>query len=138
MTNPADSAKQNAANPMWGGHYERAPDQWMQIINASIDFDHTLYQQDIRGSLAHAAMLKKIGLLTAEEEAQISNGLRQIEGEIARGEMTWRIELEDIHMHVEHRLKEHAQELRTAAKRGKTCRTWFLWRCCPKAGMPKT
>ena len=129
MTKPADSAKQNAANPMWGGHYERAPDQWMQVINASIDFDKALYKQDIAGSLAHAAMLKTIGLLTAEEEAKISGGLHQIRGEIERGEMAWRIELEDIHMHVEHRLKEligdAAGKLHTARSRNDQVATDF-------------
>jgi argininosuccinate lyase len=114
---------------MWGGHYERAPDQWMQVINASIDVDRKLYAQDIEGSLAHAAMLAEQGILTRDEAAQITQGLHTIRAEIERGDMAWRTELEDIHMHVEHRLKELigdvAGKLHTARSRNDQVATDF-------------
>jgi argininosuccinate lyase len=129
MTKPSDSAKQKTANPMWGGHYERAPDQWMEVINASIGCDHKLYAQDIRGSLAHASMLADQGVITREEAEKIMSGLATILGEISRGEMVWKTELEDIHMHVEHRLKEligeTAGKLHTARSRNDQVATDF-------------
>lgn len=73
-------------------------------FSESISFDHRLYRQDIRGSIAHATMLCRQGLLTAEELAAIERELRAIEGRIERGEMPFRIELEDIHMHIEQAL----------------------------------
>ena len=101
----------------------------MQIINASIRFDHKLYEQDIRGSMVHCAMLGDTGILTREEEERITHGLMTILGEIQRGEMVWKTELEDIHMHVEHRLKELigdvAGKLHTARSRNDQVATDF-------------
>jgi argininosuccinate lyase len=91
---------------MWGGHYASAPAEMMAKINASIGVDHVLYRHDIAGSLAHIKMLSTTGIVTEAEAKQISTGLQQILSEIERGEMQWRVELEDIHMHVEARLKE--------------------------------
>ncbi len=91
---------------MWGGHYASAPADMMSRINASIDVDKKLYGEDIAGSLAHVAMLGATGIVSETEATAISDGLRQIEGEIARGEMVWNVALEDIHMHIEARLKE--------------------------------
>lgn len=73
-------------------------------FSESISFDHRLYRHDIRGSIAHATMLCRQGLLTSEELAAIERELRAIEGRIERGEMPFRIELEDIHMHIEQAL----------------------------------
>lgn len=73
-------------------------------FSESISFDHRLYRHDIRGSIAHATMLCRQGLLTSEELAAIERELRAIEGRIERGEMPFRIELEDIHMHIEQSL----------------------------------
>lgn len=91
---------------MWGGHYLAAPAEVMAQINASIDVDRALYRQDIRGSLAHVAMLASCGILTQDEAERISDGLHRIEAEIERGEMHFDVALEDIHMHIEARLKE--------------------------------
>ena len=79
---------------------------------ASLDYDTRLYKVDIRGSLAHAAMLEKVGLITADELAEIQRGLNEIESEIesAPGGITawpgWKIELEDVHMCIEAALIE--------------------------------
>ena len=61
---------------MWGGRFATGPDAIMEEINASIDFDQRLWRQDIRGSLAHAAMLAETGILTREDVDAISDGLK--------------------------------------------------------------
>ena len=101
----------------------------MQEINASISFDRRLYEQDIRGSLAHAQMLAACGILTAEEAAEIARGLETVREEIAQGRFVFTAELEDIHMAVEARLKELigpvAGKLHTARSRNDQVATDF-------------
>ena len=92
----------------------------MAEINASIGFDQKLWRQDIRGSLAHAAMLARAGLLTPVDEAAIRAGLEAIGAEIAAGQFAWSSELEDIHMNIEARLTERVGE---AGKRLHTARS---------------
>ncbi len=104
----------------------------MQRINASIGFDRKLWREDIAGSRAHAAMLVTQGVIAAEDAAQIDLGLRAIEQEIERGEFTFKVELEDIHMNVEARLAEligpAAGRLHTARSRNDQVATDFkLW-----------
>jgi len=120
------------ANPMWGGHFTQGPAAIMETINASIDFDKRFYCQDIEGSLAHCAMLVQQNIITSDEGKAISEGLQQIKGEIASGKMKWDPALEDIHMHVEARLKEIigdvAGKLHTARSRNDQVATDFkLW-----------
>ena len=93
-------------NRMWGGRFAAGPDATLEEINASIDFDRHLYRQDIAGSKAHAAMLKKQGIIAAEDAQKIARGLDTILSEIERGEFKFKRALEDIHTHVEARLKE--------------------------------
>lgn len=81
-----------------------APSKSLEAINASVDFDRRLYAQDIAGSLAHAQMLERIGVLTRTEFRKITSGLKKIEREIAQGDFVWRHELEDVHMNIEARL----------------------------------
>jgi len=76
----------------------------MQRFNASVDFDRRLAPADIAGSLAHARMLAATGVLSATDLAAIERGLREIEGEIERGEFVWTRALEDVHLNIEHRL----------------------------------
>jgi argininosuccinate lyase len=104
----------------------------MREINASIATDQILYRQDIAGSRAHAAMLESQGILSAEEARAILDGLAQIEQEISDGKMTFDPALEDIHMHVEARLREligaDAGKLHTARSRNDQVATDFrLW-----------
>ncbi|WP_232631925.1 argininosuccinate lyase [Methylobacterium sp. Leaf118] len=94
------------SNRMWGGRFASGPAEIMEEINASIGFDRRLAAQDLRGSLAHVAMLGRQGILPPEDVAAIEAGLKSVEGEIARGEFVFRRELEDIHMAVESRLTE--------------------------------
>jgi argininosuccinate lyase len=91
---------------MWGGRFSVKPAQLMQAINVSIGFDRKLAAQDIAGSRAHAAMLAAVGVISAADEAELQDGLRLIEAEMAAGTFPFRDEYEDIHMNVEQRLKE--------------------------------
>lgn len=106
---------------MWGGRFATGPDAIMEEINASIDFDQRLWRQDIRGSLAHAAMLAETGILTKEDVDAISKGLKAVEAEIEAGKFTFSRALEDIHMNVESNLKDRiglaAGRLHTARSR---------------------
>ncbi|RYE85594.1 MAG: argininosuccinate lyase, partial [Hyphomicrobiales bacterium] len=98
--------EKTAGNEMWGGRFASGPDAIMQEINASIDFDKRLFQEDIAGSKAHAAMLAEQGIITSEDAAEIARGLDMIRQEIESGAFTFSREREDIHMNVEARLAE--------------------------------
>jgi argininosuccinate lyase len=109
------------ANRMWGGRFEHEPDEILEEINASIDFDRKLYAQDIAGSKAHAAMLAKQGIIGAEDARKIAHGLDTILSEIEGDKFKFTRSLEDIHTHVEARLAEligpSAGRLHTARSR---------------------
>ena len=91
---------------MWGGRFSAQPDQIMEAINASIDTDKRLAEQDIAGSKAHAAMLAKTGVISPSDAKAIADGLDQVLAEIRDGKFQFSKALEDIHMNVESRLKE--------------------------------
>jgi argininosuccinate lyase len=120
------------ANMQWGGRFAGGPSVIMQDINASIGFDRKLWRQDIRGSRAHAAMLAKIGLLSADDEHAIAQGLDAIAAEIEAGRFVFDVALEDIHMNIEARLTDRIGEagkrLHTARSRNDQVATDFrLW-----------
>ncbi|TMJ45302.1 MAG: argininosuccinate lyase [Alphaproteobacteria bacterium] len=94
------------SNKMWGGRFRTSPDTVMEDINASIDFDRHLFRQDIAASQAHAAMLAKQGIITADDARKIAHGLDTILSEIESGRFKFKRALEDIHMNVESRLAE--------------------------------
>ena len=94
------------AQKTWGGRFSEAPSKIAQEFNASWTFDRRLALADIQGSLAHAAMLAKQGVLTADEEVQIRRGLLTVQQEILEDTFPWREELEDVHMNIEARLIE--------------------------------
>ncbi len=98
--------QKKSSNKMWGGRFDSKPSSLMQEINQSITFDKKLYKQDIRGSKAHAKMLAKVGIISDAESKKIILGLEKILGEIEGGNFNFKIELEDIHMNIESRLKE--------------------------------
>lgn len=91
---------------MWGGRFASGPSAIMEEINASIGFDKKLYKQDIRGSIAHAAMLKAQGIISAADYNEIEKGLKTILSEIENGKFSFSRKLEDIHMNIEARLAE--------------------------------
>ena len=117
---------------MWGGRFAGGPAAVMREINASIAIDKRLWREDIAASRAHAAMLAAQGILSAEDASAIDSGLQQVAAEIADGKLVEDPALEDIHMHVEHRLSELigpvAGRLHTARSRNDQVATDFkLW-----------
>ncbi|HZQ14488.1 MAG TPA: argininosuccinate lyase [Pseudolabrys sp.] len=120
------------SNKMWGGRFTSGPGAIMEEINASIDFDRHLYRQDIAASKAHAEMLAKQGIITADDAKKIAHGLDTILSEIEAGKFSFKRALEDIHMNVESRLSELIGEaggrLHTARSRNDQVATDFrLW-----------
>ena len=91
---------------MWGGRFNEPTDEFVQAFTASVGFDQRLANADIDGSLAHAKMLQQIGVLEADELAQIESGLAQIRDEIEQGQFEWSVALEDVHMNIEARLTQ--------------------------------
>ena len=90
----------------WGGRFSEEIDKFLEAFSESISFDKELSFAEIKASRIYAQALRKAGLLTEEELAQILQGLSEIEEEIKQGTFTFRVELEDIHMHVEKALAE--------------------------------
>ncbi len=117
------------SNRMWGGRFGGGPDDIMEEINASIGFDQRLFAQDIRGSLAHAQMLVKQGIISAEDGKAIADGLTKIAAEHEAGKFKFSRALEDIHMNIEARLAEligdAAGRLHTARSRNDQVATDF-------------
>jgi argininosuccinate lyase len=105
-----DDSKDKNSHSLWGGRYAEGPGAIMREINASIGFDRKMWRQDIRGSLAHAAMLAHVGIISADDEAAIRQGLGAIATEIEAGGFAWSEALEDIHMNIEARLTERIGE----------------------------
>ena len=95
-----------ATNQSWGGRFSEPTDAFVARFTASVNFDQRLARQDIQGSIAHATMLARVGVLTEEERDAIINGLTEIQGEIDRGEFQWSVPLEDVHMNIEARLTD--------------------------------
>ena len=90
----------------WAGRFTEATDAFVEAFTASVGFDKRLYKHDIMGSLAHARMLTHVGVLTVDECQAIVSGLQEIERDIERGALEWRVSLEDVHMNIEARLTE--------------------------------
>jgi len=96
----------NSEQKLWGGRFQEATDEFVEAFTASVTFDQLLYEYDIQGSIAHATMLEKSGILSVEERDSIINGLNEIKAEIAAGEFEWSISREDVHMNIEARLTD--------------------------------
>ncbi|MGJ0489320.1 argininosuccinate lyase [Methylobacter sp.] len=86
--------------------FAEATDAFVEVFTASVDFDKRMAEQDIQGSIAHATMLCKIGILTEQERDDIIGGLTQIGQEIRDGNFVWSIKQEDVHMNIEARLTD--------------------------------
>ena len=111
---PAGSGK------AWSGRFGEPIDRLTQRFNASIGFDRRLAEFDIQGSLAHARMLAKVGVLAKPDLEAIERGMSQILEEVRAGKFAWSVEREDVHFNIEHRLTELAGE---AGKRLHTARS---------------
>ena len=108
-------------SPSRSGVFEASTDARLESFAESISFDRRLYRQDIRGSIAHASMLKAVGLISGDDFKAIRDTLKQIELEIESGDFPIRLELEDIHMHIESvlidRIGDVGRKLHTARSR---------------------
>jgi len=106
---------------MWAGRFEKASDKLADDFNSSIHFDKKMYRHDIRGSMEHAAMLCRAGILTAEELGDITSGLAAILHDLDSGELEFDMNAEDIHMFVEaeltRRIGDSGKKLHTARSR---------------------
>jgi len=106
---------------MWSGRFSASASSLLDQFNASIMYDRKLYKEDIEGSLAHAAMLAKQGILNTEELIQITDGLNQVMREIEEDKFEWNIADEDLHMGIEKRLTaiigDAGKKLHTARSR---------------------
>ncbi len=94
------------ADKLSSARFAEATDAFVEEFTASVNFDKRMAAQDIQGSIAHATMLAKIGVLTTDERDAIITGLTQIAQEIAEGKFTWSIKQEDVHMNIEAKLTE--------------------------------
>lgn len=122
----------------WSGRFSKGNTALLEAFNNSLPFDKRLFSEDIQGSVAHARMLAKIGLLNAEEAKKIEKGLLEIQSEIQEGTFPWSTDMEDIHMAVESRLTEKIGEagkkLHTARSRNDQVATDLRLFCRKKLG----
>ncbi len=88
----------------WSGRFSEPVSDLVKRFTASVPFDKRMAAQDIRGSLAHAKMLARQGIIGAQDLADIERGMAQIAGEIERGEFHWSLDDEDVHLNIEKRL----------------------------------
>jgi len=94
------------AGEAWSGRFNEPVDELVKRFTASVTFDQRLALFDIQCSLAHAQMLSEVGLLSAEDLAQIRTGMARIRADILAGQFAWSVDLEDVHMNIERRLTE--------------------------------
>ncbi len=91
---------------LWSGRFNEPTDAFVEAFTASVEFDQRLYKYDIQGSIAHAKMLAKQGIIADSEHDVIIDGLEQILNRIEQGDFEWSVQLEDVHMNVESALTE--------------------------------
>ncbi len=89
------------AEKLWGGRFQKSTDKKVDDFNSSIRFDKRMYKQDIRGSIAHAKMLGKQGIISKEDSKEIVDELKNILEDINEGKVEFLIDAEDIHMNIE-------------------------------------
>jgi len=116
----ADPPPGSPAGKAWSGRFGEPLDHLAQRFNASVDFDRRLAEFDIEGSLAHARMLARCGILAGADLADIERGMAQILAEVRSGRFPWSIESEDVHLNIESRLTDLVGE---AGKRLHTARS---------------
>ncbi|MCL2025471.1 MAG: argininosuccinate lyase [Leptospirales bacterium] len=111
----------NDNKKLWGGRFKDVSSEITERLSASIQYDNRMYKQDIKGSIVHARMLFKMGVLSAAELEAIEEGLAAIRQEIENGKFSFSEKLEDIHMNIEsaltERIGEAGKKLHTARSR---------------------
>ena len=105
---------------LWGGRFQKATDKKVDDFNSSIRFDHVMYKQDIKGSLAHSKMLGKQGIIPESDSEKIAAALAEVLEDIESGKAEFEIDAEDIHMNIEKLLTE---KIGDAGKRLHTARS---------------
>jgi argininosuccinate lyase len=117
------------AEKPWQGRFTEPTDAFVEAFTASVGFDQRMARHDIAGSIAHATMLQAVGVLTADERDAINDGLKAIESDIAAGQFTWSVALEDVHMNIESALTakigETGKKLHTGRSRNDQVATDF-------------
>lgn len=115
------TAEQNGETKMWGGRFAQPTDKLLETFSASVHFDYKLYPYDIAGSIAHAKMLGRQGLVAPDEAVAIVQGLEEIREDIKSGKFEWDPSLEDVHMNIERALADKigpaGEKLHTARSR---------------------
>ena len=103
-TSLLENSSQNPAQYTWAGRFAEPMSDLVKRYTASVDFDQRMWRQDIRGSLAHAKMLARQAIISAQDLAEIERGMAQVADEIAAGHFVWSLDLEDVHLNIEKRL----------------------------------
>jgi argininosuccinate lyase len=98
------SGAKPGATKAWSGRFSEPVDDLVKRFTASVGFDQRLAEFDIQGSVAHARMLRAVGILSAADLEAIEGGLAAIGDEISGGTFPWSVDLEDVHLNIEHRL----------------------------------
>ncbi|MFB2705208.1 argininosuccinate lyase [Marinobacter shengliensis] len=106
MTDQKKSDQTTSSEKPWGGRFSEPTDAFVERFTASVGFDQRLYHHDITGSIAHATMLARVGVLTDAERDQIIDGLKGVKEDIEAGRFEWSVSLEDVHMNIEARLTD--------------------------------
>ncbi|MFD0051060.1 argininosuccinate lyase [Actinomycetes bacterium NPDC127524] len=88
-------------NKLWGGRFTKSAEEWVDEFGASISFDQELVLEDIEGSLAHVSMLKKSAILSESEADEIISGLNTLKSKAENGQLSYKVEMEDIHLNLE-------------------------------------
>ena len=106
MTNEHDNSNDplHAKKKAWSGRFSEPVDAFVLRYTASVDFDKRMAMADIDGSIAHATMLTKVGVISQQDLDDITRGMAQIREEIQNGTFEWQLELEDVHLNIEARL----------------------------------
>ena len=91
---------------LWGGRFTKSTDSFTDHFHSSISFDQRMYKEDITGSIAHAAMLGKQGVISAEDSALLQKTLKELLDDIENGKIEFDEKAEDIHMNIETMLIE--------------------------------
>ena len=114
---------------LWAGRFQKETDTLVNDFNSSIGFDARLYEQDIRGSIAHAGMLGRTGVIEAQEAEKIISGLTAILADIEDDKVEFSLDNEDIHMNIEalltERIGQTGKRLHTARSRNDQVATDF-------------
>ena len=124
---------------LWGGRFQKGTSGLMDDFHSSISFDQRLFEEDILGSIAHATMLGKQGIISEADTQSIVEGLKEILADAKEGSIQWRVDAEDIHMNVESILTEESAkpENDCTPEEAETIRSLLTCICMPEKAARK-